>query len=120
MAVVVTNQPGKTVVIRGSANATIQLSDLATADETVTSATITSIWCASEGGGSVVIYRANTTDANNAILRIASQDNAFFDFAGNGVVPDADKKTANVIIQVSGANTNYIVALHKQSNKSWA
>ena len=120
MAVVVTNQPGKTAVVRGSANATIQLSDLATAGETVTSATITQVWCASEGGGSVIIYRANTTDANNAILRIASQDNAYYDFAGNGVVPDADKKTTDIIVQVSGANSNYIIALHKQSNKSWA
>jgi hypothetical protein len=118
MAVIVTNQSGNRVTIRGSANATYSMSDLAVAGESVTSATLAQIWCSSEGGGNVVVWRANTTDANNAIVRIASQDNAYFDFAGNGVVPDADKKTANVIIQVTGANTNYIVTLHKQSNTS--
>jgi hypothetical protein len=50
---------------------------------------------------------------------MASQDNGYFDFAGNGVVPDADKKSANVIIQVSGANTNYVIVLHKQSDRSY-
>ena len=119
MAVIVTNQPGNRIVIRGSANATYQLSDLATSSETVTSATLAQIYCSSEGGGSVVVWRANTTDANNAIMRIASQDNGYFDFAGNGVVPDADKKTANVIIQVAGANTHYVVVLHKQSDRSY-
>jgi len=119
MAVIVTNQPGNRIVIRGSANASYQMSDLATSSETVVSATLAQVYCSSEGGGSVVIYRANTTDANNAIVRVASQDNGYFDFAGNGVVPDADKKSANVIIQVSGANTNYIVVLHKQSDRSY-
>lgn len=119
MAVIVTNQPGNRIVIRGSSNATYQLSELATASETVTSATLAQIYCSSEGGGSVIVYRANTTDANNAIMRMASQDNGYFDFAGNGVVPDADKKSANVIIQVSGANTNYVIVLHKQSDRSY-
>ena len=119
MAVIVTNQPGNRIVIRGSANATYQMSDLATSSETVVSATLAQVYCSSEGGGSVVIYRANTTDANNAIVRVASQDNGYFDFAGNGVVPDADKKTSSVIIQVSGANTNYVIVLHKQSDRSY-
>ena len=119
MPVIVTNQPGNRIVIRGSSNGTYQMSDLATASETVVSATLAQVYCSSEGGGSVIIYRANTTDANNAIVRMASQDNGYFDFAGNGVVPDADKKSANVIIQVSGANTNYVIVLHKQSDRSY-
>ena len=119
MAVVVVNQPGNKVVIRGSSNATYQMSDLAAAGETVTSATLAQIWCSSEGAtGGVQVWRANTTDSNNQIIRIASQDNGFFDFAGNGCVPDFDKKTANVIINVTGANTNYVIALHKQSVNS--
>jgi len=120
MAVTVVNQPGNKVIIRGSANASYQMSDFAVGSETVNSATLSHIYCSSEGGGSVVVYRANTTDANNAIVRIASQDNAFYDFAGYGIVPDYDKKTANVVITVTGANTNYIVVLHKQSTASAA
>lgn len=116
MAVIVTNKKGGKVVVRGSANATITLDSLKKdVGETVTSATLTQVWCASEGAtGGVVIWRANTTDSNNAVVRIASQDNAYFDFAGNGIKPDEDLKTQQIII-VAGANTNYIVEFHKNS-----
>ena len=40
MPVIVTNQPGNRIVIRGSSNGTYQMSDLATASETVVSATL--------------------------------------------------------------------------------
>lgn len=117
MAVIITNKKGGKVVLRGSANATITLDSLKKdAGETVGSATVTQIWCASEGAtGGMVLWRANTTDSNNAIVRIASQDNAYFDFAGNGIKPDEDKKTTDIIIVVPGANTNYIVEFHKSS-----
>lgn len=117
MAVTVTNKKGGRVVVRGSANATITLSSLAKdGGETVVAATLTQIWAASEGAtGGMVLWRANTTDSNNQILRIASQDNAYFDFSGNGVKPDEDKKATDIIFVVPGANTNFIAEFHKTS-----
>lgn len=117
MAVTITNKKGGKVVVRGSANTTIALTDLAKdGGEVVTSATITQIWAASEGAtGGMVYWRKNTTDANNAIVRIASQDNAYFDFAGNGIKPDEDLKDQSIIFVVPGANTNFIAEFHKTS-----
>ena len=117
MAVIVTNKKGGKVVVRGTANTTLALDDLKKdAGETVTTATMTQIWVSSEGAsGGVSYYRANTTDANNLIFRAVSADTSYTDFAGNGVKPDEDKKTEQIIFVVPNGTTLFIAEFHKNS-----
>lgn len=117
MAVIVTNKKGGKVVVRGTANTTLSLSDLKKdVSETVGSATLTQIWVSSEGAsGGLTYYRANTTDSNNLIYRAVSADSSFTDFAGNGVKPDEDKKTEQIIFVVPNDTTHFIAEFHKNS-----
>lgn len=117
MAVIVTNKKGGRVVVRGNANTTLALSDLKKDNsETVTSATLTQIWVSSEGaGGGLVYHRANTSDANNIIYRAVTGDNSYTDFSGNGVKPDEDLKTQNIIFVLPNATTQFIAEFHKTS-----
>jgi hypothetical protein len=115
MAVVVTNKKGGRVVVRGNANTVLQLSDFAKDEsETVTAVTLTQIW-GSTDQAALKYYRANTTDVNNLILTISPGDTEYLDFAGNGVKPDEDLKTANVIITITDSNTTFIAEFHKNS-----
>ena len=117
MAVIVTNKKGGKVVVRGTANTTLALDDLKKdAGETVTTATMTQMWVSSEGAsGGVSYYRANTTDANNLIYRTATGESLYTDFAGNGVKPDEDKKTQQIIFVVPNGTTLFIAEFHKNS-----
>jgi hypothetical protein len=117
MAVIVTNKKGGKVVVRGTANTTLALSDLRKdVGETVTSATLTQIWVASEGAsGGLVYYRANTTDANNICYRSVSGDSSYLDLAGNGLKFDEDKKTTQIIFVVPNGTTTFVAEFHKNS-----
>lgn len=115
MAVVVTNKKGGRVVVRGNANTTLQLSDFAKDEsETVTAVTLTQIW-GSTDQAAMKYFRANTSDANNLIITIAPTASEHFDFAGNGVKPDEDLKTANVIFLVTEGNSSFVAEFHKTS-----
>jgi hypothetical protein len=115
MAVIVTNKKGGRVVVRGNSNTTLQLSDFAKdIGETVTAVTLTQIW-GSTDQAVLTYHRANTTDVNNLILIISPGDTEHLDFAGNGVKPDEDLKTANVIITITDSNTTFIAEFHKTS-----
>lgn len=117
MAVIVTNKKGGKVVVRGTANTTLALSDLKKDNgETVTTATLTQIWVSSEGAsGGLTYYRANTTDANNLIYRAVSGDTSYTDFAGNGIKPDEDLKNQQIIFVVPNGTTHFIAEFHKNS-----
>lgn len=116
---IVTNKLGSKVVLRVWGNTNIAVSDLAlSTNEIVTAAHITQLLGATEGAGEFTYWRANTSDANNRILRVASQDNAYIDLAGNGLTPDKDLQTANIIFVVGTANTNMTVEFRKTSNFS--
>lgn len=117
MAIVVNNKKGGRVVVRGTANTTLALSDLAKdAGETVTAATMTQMWVSSEGtNGGMLYYRGATNDANNLIYRTVSGDDSFIDFAGNGVKPDENLKTQNITLVVPNGTTTFIVEFHKTS-----
>lgn len=117
MAVIVTNKKGGKVVVRGTANTTLALSDLKKdIGETVATATLTQLYVSSEGAsGGVTYYRANTTDANNLIYRTATGETLYTDFAGNGIKPDEDKKAEQIIFVVPNATTIFIAEFHKNS-----
>lgn len=115
MAVVITNKKGGRVVVRGSANTTLELDDFAKDEsETVTAVTLTQIW-GSTNAAAMKYFRANTSDANNLILTIAPGATEHLDFAGNGAKPDEDLKTANVIFVVAESDASFVAEFHKTS-----
>ncbi len=115
---VVTNKPGSKVVLRVWANTELSLANLqSNSSESVVSAHITQLSGHTEGAANVTYWRANTTDANNKILQIPSTA-VYWDFAGTGMVPDADKETANIIFRTDSSNTMILVELKKISNYS--
>lgn len=115
---IVTNKPGTKVVLRVWANTELSLANLqSNSSEVVTSVHITQMSGGTEGNANVSYWRANTTDANNKILQIPSTA-VYWDFAGTGMIPDADKETANVIFRTDSSNTMLIVELKKISNYS--
>lgn len=115
---IVTNKPGNKVVMRVWGNTDISIANLqSNASEVVVSAHITQISAHTEGTANVTYWRANTTDANNKILQIPSTG-VYWDYAGTGMVADADLDTANIIFQTDSSNTMILVEFKKISNYS--
>lgn len=114
---IVTNKLGTKAVLRIIGNTNISVNTLSVGEgETVGAATLTNIYVTSNDATSSAYYRANTANAQNRILTLLPNDHGFMDFAGNGISPDADNKTANIIFEVAGANNTVIIAeFHKQS-----
>jgi len=115
---IVTNKIGTRTVLRINANVNISVNTLSIgAGESVGAATLTSIYYTSNDATASAYYRSNTSSIDNAILRLAPTHNTFLDFAGYGISPDQDLRTANIIFVVSGANNSSIIAeFHKISN----
>lgn len=115
---IVTNKIGTRAVLRINANVNISVNTLSIgAGEIVGAATLTSIYYTSNDATSSAYYRGNTALPDTAILRLVPTHNAYLDFAGNGISPDQDLRTANIIFVVSGANNTSIIAeFHKTSN----
>jgi len=115
---IVTNKIGTRAVLRINANVNISVNTLSVgASEIVGAATLTSIYYASNDATTAAYYRGNTASVDSAILRLVPTHNTYLDFAGNGISPDQDLRTANIIFVVSGANNSSIIAeFHKISN----
>ena len=115
---IVTNKPGNKVVLRVWANTELSLANLqSNSAEVIVSAHITQISGHTQGDANVTYWRANTADANNKILQIPTTA-MYWDYAGTGMVPDADKDTANIIFVTDSSNTMMLVEFKKISNYS--
>lgn len=115
---IVTNKIGTKATLRIIGNTNFSVNTLSVgSQEVVGAATLTSIYVTSNDATSSSYYRANTSNAQNRILTLLPNDHGFFDFAGNGISPDNDNKTANIIFNITGANNTVIIAeFHKQSS----
>jgi hypothetical protein len=114
---IVTNKIGTRAVLRINGNTNISVNTLSVgAGESVRAATLTSIFYTSNGAAADAYYRANTANVENCVLRLLPNDHAYMDFAGVGIAPDFDNRTANIVFIVNGANTSTIIAeFHKIS-----
>lgn len=114
---IVTNKIGTKATLRIIGNTNFSVNTLSVgSQEVVGAATLTSIYVTSNDATSSSYYRANTSNAQNRILTLVP-GNDYFDFAGNGISPDNDNKTANIIFNIAGANNTVIIAeFHKQSS----
>ena len=114
---IVTNKKGTKAVLRINGNTNISVNALSIGTgEIVGAATLTSIFYTSNSAVADAYYRASTANVENCILRLLPNDHAYLDFAGIGIAPDFDNRTANIIFVVNGANNATIIAeFHKTS-----
>jgi len=114
---IVTNKKGTKAVLRINGNTNISVNALSVGSgEIVGAATLTSIFYTSNSSVADAYYRANTANVENCIVRLLPNDHAYLDFAGIGIAPDFDNRTANIIFVVNGANNATIIAeFHKTS-----
>lgn len=116
---IVTNKPGGRVLMKVWGNTNINVATFQSNNsETISKLHLSMVLGGSEGSSNTLYYRANTSDANNLCLRIVSQDNVNYDLSGNGLMPDADLQTSNVIFVVSGTATFFLAEFKKESNYS--
>lgn len=114
---IVTNKIGTRAVLRINGNTNISVNTLSVGSgEIVKAATLTSIFYTSNAAGADAYYRANTSNVENCVVRLLPMDHGYLDFAGVGIAPDFDNRTANIVFVVNGANTSTIIAeFHKIS-----
>ena len=114
---IVTNKKGTKAVLRINGNTNISVNALSVGSgEIVGAATLTSIFYTSNSSVADAYYRANTANVENCIVRLLPNDHVYLDFAGIGIAPDFDNRTANIIFVVNGANNATIIAeFHKTS-----
>lgn len=114
---IITNKIGTRAVLKVYANTNISVNALAMTGETVAAATLTQIFFQSNNAAASGYWRANTSVANNNVLKLLPNDHAFMDFAGVGISPDNDLKTANIVFTIPGTGDTMVIAeFHKLSN----
>ena len=116
---IVTNKIGTRAVMRVYANTNISVNALSVgAGENVTAATLTQIYFVSNNAAASAYWRANTSVANNSILKLIPNDHGYIDLAGVGISADYDLRTANIVFVVPGSSsdTSIIAEFHKISS----
>lgn len=112
---IITNKIGSRVVLKVTGNTNISVNALSIgAAEVVTGATLTQLFFTSSDTANSSFWRANTSVANNNILRLTAPGD-YFDFTGVGISPDVDLKSANVVFVVPGTETTIVAEFHKDS-----
>lgn len=116
---IITNKIGTRATMRVYANTNISVNALSVgAGEIVGAATLTQIFFSSNNGAAAAYWRANTSVANNSIMKLVPGGIEYVDYAGVGISPDYDLRTANIVFVVPGSSsdTSIVAEFHKISS----